>query len=260
MAFATKFVFGGALGAGMMWFLDVQSGRRRRAILRDKATRYGQRAGDAAEVVSRDLFNRSRGVVAAMRGRLRPDDADDDVVHERVRSKLGRVCSHPHAIEVAVHDGHVTLRGPVLASERARIVRSLRLVRGVRGVEDALDAHAEADVPALSGGARRIPRTQLGPEVWPPALRFLVGAVGSSFIAAGLRRGGPIGVLGALVGSGAVARSVTNQPMRRFYGLLRGGEQAESSAAPSSTGIDTSERPIAIPTASATQDSRISIH
>lgn len=262
MSIATKFVFGGALGAGLMWFLDVQSGTRRRAILRDKALRYGHRAGDAAEIVGRDLFNRSQGVVATVRGRLRADDADDEVLRERVRSKLGRVCSHPHAIEVAVHDGRVALRGPVLSRERRRIVRAIRLVRGVAGVEDALEVHREADVPALAGGARRIPLTELGQEVWSPAVRFLVGSVGAGVVSAGLRRGGVLGIGAALLGGGALARSLTNEPTRRLYGLVgrrgRGVGDVEIELLPEDR--SRLEGSISIPTASAGTGSRISIH
>ena len=121
-----------------------------------------------------------------------------------------------------------------------------------------LEAHVEADVPALSGGARRIPRTQLGQEVWSPALRFLVGSVGVSAIGAGLRRGGPIGIVTALFGAGAVARSVTNEPPRRLYGLVD-RHRAEGAQLPESSSKADEPLRISSSTASASPDSRISI-
>jgi len=59
---ACSFVTGAAIGAGMMCMLDPQTGRRRRALARDKAVRLGHQAQDAAQVVARDMSNRARGL------------------------------------------------------------------------------------------------------------------------------------------------------------------------------------------------------
>lgn len=47
----------------------------------------------------------------------------------------------------------MTLRGPVLAHEADRIVRSVNRVTGVNTLYDHLDRHATADIPALQGAA-----------------------------------------------------------------------------------------------------------
>jgi osmotically-inducible protein OsmY len=71
---------------------------------------------------------------------MRPELEDDDVIAERVRSELGRVVSQPGAVVVAVEDGVVTLSGEVPAPEREDLIAVTRWVRGVRDLEDKLEA------------------------------------------------------------------------------------------------------------------------
>ncbi len=52
------------LGAGLMYLLDPQMGRRRRALVRDKAARLAHEAQDAAQVVGKDFGNRARGLAS----------------------------------------------------------------------------------------------------------------------------------------------------------------------------------------------------
>src|SRR5438309_8583417 len=87
------------LGAGLMYFLDPQQGRRRRALVRDQLASLRSRADDAFSCTGRDLAHRAQGTAAAARSLVSADDADDRVIGERVRSALGRVVSHPSAIE-----------------------------------------------------------------------------------------------------------------------------------------------------------------
>jgi hypothetical protein len=55
---------GAGIGAGLMYLLDPQLGRRRRALARDKAVSLAHQAQEAAEVVGRDMSNRARGLAA----------------------------------------------------------------------------------------------------------------------------------------------------------------------------------------------------
>ena len=80
------FVVGVALGQ-LLDPVPVR-GRRRRALVRDRAVSAAHVAGDAAETTSRDLVNRSRGVLAGFRSRLAPEHVEDEVVVERVRARL----------------------------------------------------------------------------------------------------------------------------------------------------------------------------
>jgi hypothetical protein len=55
---------GMAAGAALMYFLDPDRGRRRRALLRDQAVGLSNDLGDAATGTARDLRNRAQGLVA----------------------------------------------------------------------------------------------------------------------------------------------------------------------------------------------------
>jgi hypothetical protein len=84
------------------------------------------------------------------------DEADDSVMIERVRARLGRVASHPRAITVEACDGVVTLSGDVLADELSSIVSSVKSVRGVDEVCTEFTMHLSAEgIPALQGDSRR---------------------------------------------------------------------------------------------------------
>src|SRR5439155_11909181 len=97
----TLLVGGAGFGAALMYLLDPNRGRRRRAYLRDQAIHAGHKIATAADKGARDLRNRAVGAVAAAGSRFRADDASDEVLVERVRSAIGRVVSHPHAIRVS---------------------------------------------------------------------------------------------------------------------------------------------------------------
>jgi osmotically-inducible protein OsmY len=136
-----SFLAGAAIGAGLMFLLDPDRGTRRRALARDQVLSAGRRAGDQLGVKARHLGNRARGLAASARTRFKGDEAEDEVVEERVRAELGRVVAHPSPVIVEVEHGVVTLSGPILTAEREELISAVRAVRGVRDVEDRLEIH-----------------------------------------------------------------------------------------------------------------------
>src|SRR5919108_3469409 len=90
-----KAIAGALGGAGLMYLLDPDRGARRRALVRDQAARARHRLAESAEATGRDLRNRAKGTAAELRSRFRGQTAGDEIVHERVRSAVGRVVSHP---------------------------------------------------------------------------------------------------------------------------------------------------------------------
>jgi hypothetical protein len=180
---STAYVIGGAgIGAGLMYFLDPQAGRRRRALVRDQLVHLAHEAEDALDATARDVAHRTEGVVAEARARLRREQPSDEVVAGRVREKLGHYTSHPGAIEVAVRDGQVSLSGPILAAEAPGLRQAVRRVRGVRELEDRLEVHESAEgIPALQGGTIRSgERFELFQRRWSPTMRLLVTIAGGA--------------------------------------------------------------------------------
>src|SRR5687767_5962520 len=108
-----------ALGAGLMYFLDPDRGKRRRAMVRDACIRLSNETQDAVDVTRRDLTNRLHGFKSEMKSFFQGSAIPlrDEQLTARIRSHLGRVASHPRAIDLECHDGRVVLRGPVLAAE-----------------------------------------------------------------------------------------------------------------------------------------------
>jgi hypothetical protein len=215
-----------ALGAAAMYLLDPSRGHRRRTLLRDKLTHSYHRAGEAFCKTAEYTRNRAYGMIAEARSRLTPDNADDWTICQRVRSALGRVLSHPHAIEVAACQGTVRLRGPVLASEANGLLRAVNNVRGVRDVLDELEVHKQpGDMPALQGGRGVAPRARrwgVMDEYWDPFTRLMTSAGGGGLALWGLARRDLIGLAAAGVGAAFAARGLTNLPVRRLTGIGAG--------------------------------------
>jgi osmotically-inducible protein OsmY len=151
-----RFIGGILAGIGLAYLLDPDRGARRRALVRDKAASAGRRLADELDATTRDLRNRAKGRAAELGAKFKRQKVDDETLHERVRSAIGRVLSHPGGVDVDVLEGRVTLRGPVLADERDELITTVRGVRGVADVIDQTTAHSAANgVPALQGEGTR---------------------------------------------------------------------------------------------------------
>lgn len=68
---------GVGLGAGLMYLLDPQSGRRRRAVAKDKAVSVLKEGGTALGKKSRHLGNRGKGLVLEATSKLRNRNGED---------------------------------------------------------------------------------------------------------------------------------------------------------------------------------------
>jgi uncharacterized membrane protein len=216
------FARGLMVGGIAAYFLDRTRGHQRRAALRDKVSHFLHEIDDAAGKTARDARNRREGLRAAATARLDGAQVDDVVLHERVRSALGRVTTHPGSIEVGVSEGHVSLRGPILAGEVRRLLSAVRRVRGVRAVTNLLTEHASAEgVSALQGGRRRESRFEFRQSNWSPAARLFAGLMGAA--ALGSRDlPSPLRGIVRLLGLGMVARAVTNLELKRLVGVNAG--------------------------------------
>jgi len=150
--------FGAGLAA--MYMLDPDRGARRRALAMDKVKSVGVKIPRVISGRKQDIANKTKGVIAEASKLFQGDDRPpDDVLQARVRSELGRIVSHPRAVDVRASNGTITLSGPILKAEEMQLVNTVRSIIGVRNVENKLEVHdSSADVPALQGGTDRADR------------------------------------------------------------------------------------------------------
>ncbi|MGH9753932.1 MAG: SRPBCC family protein [Blastocatellia bacterium] len=211
------------LGAGLMFIFDPDRGRRRRALARDQMAHAARTFTRATSATSRDLRRRLYGSLAESGNFFRREETSDDVLTERVRARIGRSVSHPHAISVTVNDGYVSLRGPVLAHEAHRLLSGVSSVRGVKGVDNALTFYTEAEnISRLQGGRPRTgDRFALMQTNWSPTARLIAGGAGSALMANCVARRDPISLALGALGFGLFMRSATNLEMKTLLGVGR---------------------------------------
>ena len=217
----TTLIGSAALGAVAMFLLDPDKGKRRRAIARDKALSLIDDSRGAVGVAARDASHRMHGMQARMRRLLRGGAAPDDLqLIERVRARMGRLVSHPHAIQVGANDGRITLSGPILAREAQRLVHAVANVWGVSEVENRLVVHEHPEsVSSLQGG---VARAQIAHERWAPALRMAALLGGAALALHGMRRRSWSGTALAGAGFALAMRGATNVPLAHLADLATG--------------------------------------
>lgn len=167
---APMLLAGACLGGAAMFLLDPVQGRRRRALIRDKAVhlRHVMTRDVPTRVEKRGRFFRgvAKGVVHDTTDALAFSGhplVDDETLVARVRSEVLR----DHAlkageIHVDAYEGCVTLRGQLEPAEIRRLVHDASRVAGVREVRNFL--HTPGTLPPnkaevyAAGSAQRQPR------------------------------------------------------------------------------------------------------
>lgn len=139
MRIATAF----ATGAAAMYFLDPVAGGRRRALVRDKGVAARHGLEDFAEARAKRAADKARGLVAETRSALRNAPVGDTQLHDRIRSRLGRLVDAPGEISVDVHAGQVVLRGTASAEEIDDVLDTVSTMRGVVRIDNHLVPDAD---------------------------------------------------------------------------------------------------------------------
>jgi uncharacterized membrane protein/gas vesicle protein len=217
----TKWMLSGAaIGALTMYLADPVSGRRRRAMAKDKMykiRRSAAKSGDQLEVAFRDLRNRTQGLGAQAKSLLssRNEQDDDPAVTARIREKLGRTVSHPRAIHVEVNNGFVRLTGSVPSQEKKVLLETVHHVRGVQHVEEHLEI---SEQPGALAESYEHPLASALVRRWRPRTRALVATGASALSMYGWTRKTPTGKLLAAIGSGLLGRAAINMPLHHLLG------------------------------------------
>lgn len=213
------------IGSIGMYYLDPHRGAKRRALLVERFIHGKHKTQDLLNKASRDLVNRGQGIVAKAQSFYKPANVSDEVLIARVRSKLGRYVSHPHAIVVHADQGKVTLSGLILEPEIAPLLFRLNRMTEIKEVVNHLETHKkEEHVPSLQGGVpRNGERLDIFQTNWAPGTRVFVGGLGGMITLYGLKRKSFFGSALGFLGLSATFRSMTNLSFRHLLGL--GGEK-----------------------------------
>jgi uncharacterized membrane protein len=220
LSFLTGITAGIGAGAATMYLLDPDRGKRRRALIRDQAAHQAHLANAGLGKSERDLRHRVNGLLAIRHWLPANDTVSDDVLVARVRSKVGRITSHPGALEIAATNGTLQASGPILASEAEHVLACIRAVRGVKGVVNHLEVYDRPeDIPALQTGGT-VPRILQHQEpLWSPALRLFAILGGGLLVLAGVVRRGIPGAIFGVLGTGLLVRGISNMGWRRLVGI-----------------------------------------
>ena len=202
-----------ALGAAGMYVFDPDKGRRRRAAGRDKVRRIVGDARTFATAAARDANHRLRGVRARFQRRLRRAEAPDELMLiERVRAQLGRVVSHPHAVQVGANRGTVMLSGPILAHEVTPLLAQVRAVPGVLRVEDHLAVYeSAASIPSLQG--EHLVRES---HRWSPATRGAAIVGGAMLALYGAQQRSAGGLVFTMIGAFLATRGASGESLEEL--------------------------------------------
>ena len=137
----TLTAFWTGIGAGLMYFLDPQQGRRRRATARDRGLAFFRGGGRRAERMSRGVASQTVGMAHKARSlRAEEKEFDDTTLARKVESEIFRDADAPKGqVDVNVVDGVVYLRGELEEPELIEaLAEKTRNVSGVKGVENLL--------------------------------------------------------------------------------------------------------------------------
>jgi osmotically-inducible protein OsmY len=131
-----------AVGAAIAYLFDPTSGRRRRALARDRAGALVRRAGRKADRLQRHAEAEAYGVSQRIQHRSEASGPtpDDATLAQKVQSEIFRDPEVPKGnINVNAENGTVVLRGEVESPDLIRdLEERTRKVQGVEQVENLL--------------------------------------------------------------------------------------------------------------------------
>jgi osmotically-inducible protein OsmY len=132
----------GAAGLAAGYFLDPDSGKRRRHIARDRTLGLIRRGADRTRREAEYRAGQVEGKVEAAKSKAAPEKPapNDQALAERVKSEIFERADAPKgSVNVNVEHGVVYLRGEVKRPKQIRkLIDEASRIDGVRGVENLL--------------------------------------------------------------------------------------------------------------------------
>jgi len=151
----TTFAAGAGLGAAAVYFLDSQSGNRRRKLVADKAGKVARQGGGSVQGVATATGAQAQGIAAKAKQAATGGDSapgDDNTLKSKIETEIFRDADAPKgSVDVSVVNGIVELLGQV--DDRSQIEAlelKTRMVTGVKDVRNLL--HLPGVTPANIAG------------------------------------------------------------------------------------------------------------
>jgi osmotically-inducible protein OsmY len=146
----TTFVAGAGFGAAAAYFLDQQSGNRRRKLVADKTARFTREGASTVTGVAQSAGAQAKGAAAKAQHKATGGDrapGDDNTLKSKVESEIFRDSDAPKgSVDITVVEGIVELRGQVDDPTTAEALEmKTRMVGGVRDVRNML--HLPGETP-----------------------------------------------------------------------------------------------------------------
>jgi gas vesicle protein len=129
-----------AMGVGLMYLMDPQRGRQRRAWLADTLTGSVRNMGKTFYRTGKDVADRAYGTATGTGGPSQPSGPlYSEQLRDRVQSEISRVAPQAQAVQVMADiNGSVTLTGSVRPEDSDRIIAAVEDVNGVNLVINRL--------------------------------------------------------------------------------------------------------------------------
>jgi hypothetical protein len=140
-----------AAGFGLMYLMDPEQGRRRRAIARDKTFKWLREVGDMSRKTGRHLANKSKGyahetmsTARGMAGGVLGAEGYGRSIADRIRSRISTL-GRGRNVNVDCDDcGRVTLAGDCTPEEITILVTEVQAIPGVDSIDNRINVGANA--------------------------------------------------------------------------------------------------------------------
>lgn len=134
------------LGAGLMYILDPERGRGRRAWLTNKASQILGDTGTTFRRTGRDLMNKAMEVAGQSQssGASSGEDTDGERLLQTIRAEAGNLLTRPTDVQFMTDSsGAVTVYGRVSHGEEDKLLKAIHALPGVREIINRLESAAE---------------------------------------------------------------------------------------------------------------------
>src|SRR3954454_19903217 len=133
----TTFVAGAGFGAAAAYFLDQQSGNRRRKLAADKAGRFTREGAGTVQGAAQSAGAQAKGMAAKAQHAATGGDSapgDDNTLKNKDQTEIFRDADAPKgSVDVTVANGIVELRGQVDEPAQSEALElKARMVSGVK--------------------------------------------------------------------------------------------------------------------------------